>query len=243
MINERIWWERVSIMWSFRNLLKSSSGQLEKAVDLQQAARQAICQLSNELEPLGFVRTQNRIWVESFNAPYRKVVHLQSFKGASDSIAWGYSFDFSPVTDNQVTRLKWARTDRTATLMLAYQPVWRRSGAHAREMEISAFSSEKQNTDNLRNAIAAASEWFKKTDTLQRILQEFDDWELDIGSGLGYMNHIHAPLAHAFCLAEHGNKRSSLEKVSMWAETSRPLPELIAKIHALLESRLEAAVD
>jgi hypothetical protein len=90
--------------------------------DLYWASKHYSAKLDAVLIPLGFERTGKRLWVNSANAPFRRIVELSAHKGATDTLRWGYSFDFCPLTDNHGTKVIWARTPKSARPMLSYDP-------------------------------------------------------------------------------------------------------------------------
>jgi hypothetical protein len=188
-------------------------------------------ELNKRLLPLGFDRVAKRVWVNSSTAPYRKVVRLQAIKGETDTLVWGYSFDFCPTVDNQVSKMRWARTPKSAREMLFFDPIdnWRTG------WEISVWSPEYINQARLNKLLKAASIWFERVNSLDTILQEFEDWERrGVSIRFGYRNSHVAPLAHAFCLARSGKKEQALGKLSIWTSNYKPEPELSEKLKALL---------
>jgi hypothetical protein len=188
-------------------------------------------ELDKQLLPLGFDRVAKRVWVNSSTAPYRKVVRLQAIKGETDTLVWGYSFDFCPTIDNQISKVSWARTPKSAREMLFFDPIdnWRTG------WEISASSSAYINHARFNKLLKAALTWFDQVNSLDTILQEFEDWERrGVKIRLGYRNSLLAPLAHAFCLARSGKKEQASVKLSFWAFENKPEPEVSEKLKALL---------
>jgi hypothetical protein len=188
-------------------------------------------ELDKRLLPLGFDRVAKRVWVNSSTAPYRKVVRLQAVKGETDTLVWGYSFDFCPTIDNQISKMRWARTPKSAKEMLFFDPIdhWRTG------WEISALSPSYTNHARFNKLLKAASTWFERVNSLDIILQEFEDWERrGVKIRFGYHNSLLAPLAHALCLARSGKKEQALVKLSIWTSDNKPEPELSKKLKALL---------
>jgi hypothetical protein len=188
-------------------------------------------ELDKQLIPLGFHRVAERVWVNSSTAPYRKIVRLQAMKGKTDTLVWGYSFDFCPAVDNQISKVRWARTPKSAREMLYFDPVdnWKRG------WEISASSSAYVNHARFNKLLEAALAWFRRVDTLDTILQEFEDWEhRGVKIRFGYSASLLAPLAHAFCLARSGKKEQASLKLATWIADNKPEQELKEELRVLL---------
>jgi hypothetical protein len=219
------------VIWKFKSNLPLNTN---KNPDLFWATKWLRAELDVIIVPLGFERFGENVWVNSTTAPYRKIIQLTSIRGASNSLLWGYSFDFCPLVDSNFTKLRWARTPKTASAMLLYDPIdyWKENEQGWR---ISAFTSSEENTKNFQRLLNAARDYFHKIVNLKDMIQEFDGWELRPTVRFGYTNYIHAPLAHVFCLALNGEASLADKKFKRWCDANNPEPELIRKLSKLLQ--------
>jgi hypothetical protein len=201
--------------------------------DLFWASKWLKVELDAQIAPLGFEKSGENVWVNSATVPYRKIIQLTSIKGASNSLLWGYSFDFCPVVDSSCTKLRWARTPKSACAMLLYDPIdyWNENEQNWR---ISPFSSKEENMKNLQRLLNAAREYFHKIVNLKDIIQEFESWEVRPTLRFGYSSYQHAPLAHIFCLTLNGEISAANKRFKIWCDANKPEPELLKKLDELL---------
>jgi len=166
----------------------------------------------------GFCAGARRRWVRSF-PPVRHVFELASMKGATLAPRWGVSLDFVPHVKGNA--LAWHRTDKSAILDLAYDPIDFEPDAERRWGLGTMHGAKELRRDAERvlpMAIERALSWLADARELPSVLARAE-WLRTTdrpGNRFGFENWVQQPLAYAFLLARTGDVEAGLRALDRW---------------------------
>ena len=180
---------------------------------LSAAERDAIAttQLREFLSPLGLTERAPRSWIDSTQAPARRLFEIQILKAASMKACWGFSLDFVPHISGG--RVRWHRTDKTAMLDVFIDPrdMLRPSFLQGPAILIQGLQGL------LPEATIRAGESWRQGATFHGMLEIIRGIQNGQTNCFGYRNYTQLPLAYAFLLAKTGDLRTAEEELDTYA--------------------------
>lgn len=172
-------------------------------------------------------------WVDSNDAPVRRVFAYAQLKGGVIAPRWGYSFDFVPHL--AAGKMQWHRTEKSAIFDAFID-------GQSAELNLSYMWGEQGLLEGMMPRLASA------------VRQAQDFWQLG-GQAISVYDQVVAlsdrpgaglytqlPVAAAFCHALSGREEDARRAMTVYIDRREPREDTVPKLWAALEGALESGL-
>ncbi|WP_198088096.1 hypothetical protein [Variovorax sp. E3] len=178
-----------------------------------------------------FAEVKPLYWVDSKDAPVRRVFAYAQLKGGVIAPRWGYSFDFVPHL--VAGKMQWHRTEKSAILDAFID-------GQSAELNLSYMWGEQGLLDGMTHRLSSA------------VRQAQDFWQLGAQTTSVYDQvvalskrpeagmYTQLPVAAAFCHALSGREEDARRAMAAYIDRGNPREDTVPKLWAALEGALES---
>ncbi|MDT4858236.1 hypothetical protein FQZ97_926940 [compost metagenome] len=172
-------------------------------------------------------------WVDSKDAPIRRVFAYAQLKGGVIAPRWGYSFDFVPHL--VAGKMQWHRIEKSAIFDAFFD-------GQSTELNLSYMWGEQGLLEGvphrLSNAVRQAQDFWllgvQATSVYDQVVA------LSNRSGAGMYTQL--PVAAAFCHALSGREEDARRAMAAYIDREKPREDTVLKLWAALDGALESGL-
>lgn len=172
-------------------------------------------------------------WVDSKDAPVRRVFAYAQLKGGVIAPRWGYSFDFVPHL--VAGKMQWHRTEKSAIFDAFID-------GQSAELNLSYMWGEQGllegMTPRLANAVRQAQDFWQ----LGRQATSVYDQVVALSNRPGAAMYTQLPVAVAFCHAFSGREEDARRAMGAYIDRGKPREDTVPKLWAALDGALESGL-
>lgn len=178
-----------------------------------------------------FVEAKPLHWVDSKDAPIRRVFAYVQLKGGVVAPRWGYSFDFVPHL--VAGRMQWHRTERSAIFDAFID-------GQSAELNLSYMWGEQGLLEGLTSRLSSAVR--QAHDFWQLGRQAIYDQVVMLSNRPEAGMYTQLPAAAAFCHALSGREEDARRAMAAYIEREKPREDTLPKLWAALDAALESGL-
>jgi hypothetical protein len=172
-------------------------------------------------------------WVDSKDAPVRRVFAYAQLKGGVIAPRWGYSFDFVPHL--VAGKMQWHRTEKSAIFDAFID-------GQSAELNLSYMWGEQGllegMTPRLSNAVRQAQDFWQSGGQATSVYDQVVALSNRPGAGM----YTQLPVAVAFCHALSGREEDARRAMEAYIDRGKPREDTVPKLWAALDGALESGL-
>ncbi|MFM9925594.1 hypothetical protein VLK31_21575 [Variovorax sp. H27-G14] len=169
-------------------------------------------------------------WVDSTDAPVRRVFAYAQLKGGVVAPRWGYSFDFVPHL--AAGKMQWHRTEKSVIFDAFVD-------GQSLDMNLSYMWGERGllegMTPRLEEAVRSAKDFWRAGGQGNAVY----DQVIALNDRPEAQMYIQSPVAAAFCHALCGREQDARRAMAVYIDRNRPREDTVPKLWAALDGALQ----
>lgn len=170
-------------------------------------------------------------WVDSKDAPVRRVFAYAQLKGGVVAPRWGYSFDFVPHLE--AGKMRWHRTEKSAIFDAFID-------GQSAELNLSYMWGEQGllegMTPRLSTAVRQAQDFWQSVGQVTSVY----DQVVALSNRPEASMYTQLPVAAAFCHALSGREADARRAMTAYIDRGKPREDTVPKLWAALDGALES---